>query len=525
MNKLVLTPTTTVDEIVDAFPDAHTVLHAHSIDTCCGGALNLEQIARLRLADPQGLVADLQRAFAPSLPTPVIAPEPAPSPPEPRPTYSSFVTAALVCTLTFGSVFGAYNLLVIHLALGPMPAGHSWAHAGFQIWGFVLLFTMGIALHAVPRFLDTQLRLARLGRASLPLGLVGLLLVAYSRFGTIVPGTALANAAGAVLELAAVLAWAAALDATLRGARVPAAPWHRFLVAGTLHWIAAAFLLVCGGIAAVRAGDPDVAAGWNEALYAAALFGGALSWIQGILLRTAPVFLRTAPAHARVVRVAFWLGQAGALISIVGGLRVGEPGGAALADLGLLAIAAAVVLFVVGLRPLSTGRAPPLPGDPHFPTLLRLALGGALLFALLAVAYAVPDLVGRPAHRLVFDGARHAFVLGFVTLTILAMAGRMLPRFAAVDLRWPRLRWIGGLLVAVGVLLREAQVLVPWLAAPALLPVSAVSGIVAATGVVLAATSLLGTLAVARRARAARRAPVAISLPNRSPLAVSSGGP
>lgn len=547
---LVLTSATTVDEILDAFPDAHAVLHAHDIDTCCGGALNLEQVARLRVIEPAVLVARLQKAFAPApAPSPPVRPAlpvcpaspPAaaqakprdarpprahpPAPEEPRAVFSPFATAALVCTLTFGAVFGAYNLLVIHLALGPMPPSHSWAHAGFQLFGFVLLFIMGVALHAVPRFLDTHLRLTRLASASLPLGLAGLLLVAYSRFGALVPGAVLANGVGSVLQLASVLAWATALTATFRAARAPEAPWHRFLVAGTIHWVAAAFLLLCGGLAAVVAGDADAAAGWNDAVYAAALFGGTLSWISGMLLRTAPVFLRVAPARPRAVLLSFWLGQAGAVSAILGGLRAGQPGGGVLDDVGLLLASGAVVSFVVALRPLSRGSGLPLPGDPHFVTLMRLALGGALMFALLAALYAVPDLLGRPAHRLVFDGARHAFALGFVTLTILAMAGRMLPRFAGVPLRWPRLRLAGGLLVVAGMLMRETQVLVAFLEAPSLLSVSASSGVVAATGVALAATSILGTLAVARRARAAKRAPVAISLRPTSTFAVTSGGP
>ena len=164
-----------------------------------------------------------------------------------------------------------------------------------------------------------------------------------------------------------------------------------------------------------------------------------------------------------------------------------------------------------------------MPGDPHLRPLLTLAFAASLLFAVLAAGYALPDLAGHPSHRLVLDAARHAFALGFVTVTIFAMAGRILPRFAAVELRWPRLRWSGALLVAVGLVLREAQVLVALFATPTLLPVSAVSGVVAATGVVLAATSILGTLATARRARAAALSVPAATAPRGRSLPLTSG--
>lgn len=38
--------TTTLNELVERRPETHRVLSAHGLDTCCGGALPLEEAAR-----------------------------------------------------------------------------------------------------------------------------------------------------------------------------------------------------------------------------------------------------------------------------------------------------------------------------------------------------------------------------------------------------------------------------------------------------------------------------------------------
>src|SRR5262245_30426179 len=80
--------------------------------------------------------------------------------------YRRFLVAALLSTTTLAAVFGAFNLFWLHLNLGPVPPIHHQVHAGFQLMGFVLLFVMGVAYHAVPRFLGTALAAPDLARVS-----------------------------------------------------------------------------------------------------------------------------------------------------------------------------------------------------------------------------------------------------------------------------------------------------------------------------------------------------------------------
>lgn len=548
-----ITPATTIAELLLSRPEARDALRARGIDTCCGGALSLGDAAELRGIDLAELLAavapavsigagDSVRAVLARYPgtvrvfekhgltgcggsagpderidlfaivhhidvTALLAElndaalrpvEPAaavPSAPPPD-VFRPFIAAALWSTLTLGATFGAYNLLAIHLALGVVPPAHTWAHAGAQLWGFVLLFVMGVSYHALPRFLGTELARPAIARATFHLALSGLVLTTYGRFGSFLPMTAGSFLFGASLQLLAVLGWASLLFATWRRAHTKPEPFQRFLAAGTLWWLVAAILLFASAVGAFAGGDADLAAAWNQSIYAAVLFGGVLSWIAGMFLRVGPVFLELGRTRDRLVTLSLTLIQIGATLGTFG-LATAR---ARIADLGLIATALAVASFAAAVRPWSGGPSR-LPGaDPAFRPMIRASFGFALLFAALGSWYGIVDAANGSGERLLYDGARHAFALGFVTLMIFAMAGRILPVFAGAELRHRAAYGLGGTLIAIGVLMREAQVLVVVLKDARLMNVSGVSGVVAALGVALASISLLATLRASARA-------------------------
>ena len=53
-----------VNEVIARYPAAIAPLNAHGIDTCCGGALSVEQAARDARVDPRQLCAALDAAIA-----------------------------------------------------------------------------------------------------------------------------------------------------------------------------------------------------------------------------------------------------------------------------------------------------------------------------------------------------------------------------------------------------------------------------------------------------------------------------
>ncbi|MGZ6124838.1 MAG: DUF1858 domain-containing protein [Myxococcales bacterium] len=403
--------------------------------------------------------------------------------------YRRFLRAALWCTLTLGATFGAWNLLFIHLSLGEVPPSHQWVHGTFQILGFIQLFIFGVALQVVPRFLGTRLAHPRLAKALLPLVLAALLLRGYGALEDRVPMALEATALAALLELAAALGFARVVRATSRSSSAPREPFHTFLALGAGGWIVSALLLCAGAVQAAVEHDVASAAAWNEAFYLCALFGGALPFVQGVLLRAGPLLLGMAKDASRAPAVMALLGACGTMLCILGAAPVGP--GVRFLDAGLICVSASVLL-TARLRV-----AEGAPGD-RTAVIVHTALAFSAVFAVLASLYGGLDLVTGSAPRLLFDAARHAFGLGFLTLMIFGMAGRIVPAFAGRDLRWPRLRAWGALLIAAGAALRMTQALAGLTGWEWPLLVSGPSGAVAAGGVALASASILGTLRAAR---------------------------
>jgi hypothetical protein len=257
--------------------------------------------------------------------------------------------------------------------------------------------------------------------------------------------------------------------------------------------------LVAGAVQAWAESDSDAAVRWNQAVYACALYGGALFWIQGMFLRTGPMFLGLRPPRHRLAAASLVLQPVGIALVVTGSLRIGRPGALGLMDLGLLAVALGVAAFVAAVWPFRTASAPLAEGDPVFARMVRTSFAAALLFSVLGGYYAIADLAGG-ASGLIHDGARHALTLGFVTLMIFAMASRILPIFAGVPLARPGWRTAGAVLIGAGVLLRQAQVLSALFGVAGPLWISGLSGVVGAAGVWLCALSILGTLRSAPRA-------------------------
>jgi len=468
-----------VREILARYPHLGEIFARHGLGGCGGAGGPAERIdffAAMHSVDVAGLLAELNQA-ADRGPTAGAATAAAP----PDLLYRRFIVAALICTLTLGATFGAYNLACIQLALGPIPPPHNWAHASFQILGFVLLFIMGVGYHVVPRFLATALAGRGFARASFWLVLTGIVLRLYGQFGALLPATEQAYFLGATSIVCGALAFAGVLAATWRRARPAFETFHAFLAAGTFFWVVAA---------ALTAAPPAR----HEAFYQSALFGGALFWIQGMLLRIGRGFLGLQPPRAWAVSVAFGLQVLGVALALAG--RTAAP----------LSTALGVVAFAVGARLLERRVHEQ---DPVFARIVAIAVGCSLLFAILAATWSGLALAGGPPPGLLWDGARHAFALGFVTLMIFAVAGRVLPIFGGTDLAWPRLRAAGAWLIALAVVGREMEVVAALGKAPALLILSGVSGAIAAAGVALCSISLLATLR--RSGRPAAEQPTAMA--------------
>lgn len=420
------------------------------------------------------------------------------TPQEPRANDQLFrwlIVAAVASTLTLGSTFGAASLLAIH---GGSGAG--WvspqAHATAQLFGFVFLFVVGVAVHAMPRFLGVPLAKARLARAVLPLMGSALVLRIVAQFlpasRTAVILLLLAGIAGT----AAVAAFLLVLRATRASSRLGAEALNDLLAAGTAFWALAAVLLVVGAVDALLANDPYRALLWNPPAYAAALYGGSLLWVFGMFVRIGPVFVGVTRPTERSARSLFALTLVTALLLTAGAIIEGPVGRGEwgwITALGEVSFLVTAAFSAFALRIFHPPREPERKMDPPFVWAVR---GSFLALIFSGVAFAFDALLrfqGSRANHLVVDSGRHLLAIGFLLLLIFAFATRILPIFAGVKPVWPETRGLAFSLVGLGLLLRLGEVAAAFGAYRALL-LSAVSGLVTLVGVVVLSVIVIRTV-------------------------------
>ncbi len=410
-----------------------------------------------------------------------------PTPPQAPPAWRPFVVAALVLTLTSGVLTGAIDLWNLRVLQEAVPLDHHRSHGFTQLFGFVGLFILGMSLQLAPRFFGQGPAPAWLVRWLAWGGIGGVALFIVGRLGALVPGSAAAGLVGAVLVFATQASWAGLLWGLWRGWPGPKDALQRFLLAGVLWWTAAAGALLAWQLGQLL-GGPLLAVPL-EVAWAAALYGGAGSWLWGLFFRAGLCTLQVArPPEAAQARL-FIVWQVASGLSVLAAALTRSW----LSALATLALAGGVALLWWTVRPFSgrgVGKEGALQG--------RTVQGGLVLllvFAGLGVWSAAATLLGAWAPPLLGDTVRHAFTLG-VTALVFGFAGRMVPGFGGVTLRWPRVYDAGVMAVGFGALLRLAQVLGTSKAGLAL---AGASGGVLFLGVALVATSLFGSLARAPR--------------------------
>jgi hypothetical protein len=409
----------------------------------------------------------------------------------PPPPYPAFVVSALLAALTVGALSGAINLWSLHARLSPVPVDHHRSHAFAQLFGFMLLFIVGVSFQIVPRFFGgtpahpSTIRLTRWA------GIAGLWLLVAGRLGRLLPGSAWLGVGGAVLLFVAVTVWGCFI-ARLRLNSEFSPDWlQAFLVVGTGWWWLAVLLVLVWQLGQMSGGP---LAGFPlEAVYGAALYGGTASWLWGIFFRAGACTLRVERPPPSAQRLAFFAWQLAAALQ-VGAALVHEPTWRGVAA---LALGGAMALFIAVVRPF---RAPSgvLPGEPLMRRAVQWGLGFGLAFAALSAWNALASLgLAKPTPYLT-DAARHAFTLGCCTLLVVGFAGRMVPSFEAVALPWPWLYDAGVVAVAGGALARLASVAAPL---PLARAASGASGFVALAGLAAVGACLFTALTRGRRAR------------------------
>ncbi len=418
--------------------------------------------------------------------------------------HPPFFLAGIAVTLTAGAAWGAVLLLRIARARSfTAPSIFEInAHGQAQVYGWVGLFVMGFALQMFPAFWGVRLAAPRAARALLPLMLLA---VAVRSVAEARPEGRLADfaIAAAALQAGVVGAFVALLAATaLRpGARGRVA--DLYLGAGLVWFLLAAVLDVRH--LALTVGAPDrpallaEIAAWQLPLRDLQIHGLAVSTILGVSLRVLPGLFGTPVADERRAFRLFWPLQAGvlaeaALFPLAMTSRRPALFAAAWGASAVFAVCAA--LAFAGLR----AYAPPRFALPPFSPLAFVRAAHAWLGVSLAMIVAAPLwplLLGLRFSHAWYGAARHAITVGFVSLMILGVSSRLVPRPPASGPTSAAQLLAPFVLLNLGCALRVVDQVLTDLTPAAFLPAGA-SGLLEVTGLALWAAWIVPRLLAAR---------------------------
>ncbi len=386
--------------------------------------------------------------------------------------HRPFITSALSITLSLGAGWGTLLLFEIGLQGGFESAKASAvvAHGAAQLWGFVGLFVVGIALRYLPMSRG-QLRpgrvFTRLLLASFLFGVVGGFLWA------LVPATVswLGPASGGALVLAAFLFLGFLIRQSGNNLKATSA---RLIVAAGVWMLVWAVVTLALRSRASATGPGSYSESLRQFVIELALFGFAMNAIYGFGQRFLSGIAGSASPRARWIEATFWLHNTGVVL-----LSLTHAGTGLTEVVGIAAVAAGAFAYFFGMRGFfRIRRSSSRPEAGH--ALLRRYVQLAFFWLLAGMGLLLAAGLGWYARGLApphayLGAVRHALTVGFMTTLILGVGQRLLPSLGHTLLPWPRLVLPTFMLIATGNLVRvTTELAASWSpAAFALMPLSA----------------------------------------------------
>jgi hypothetical protein len=491
-----------IPELLRSAPQVRPVLDRYGLRGCggpLGPAETLDFFAKAHDVPLPGLIDELRSAVAKP-----VASESANTELADR-IYRPFFKAGIVVALTLGAVWGAYLLLRIGFGGSFRAAGlHQVnAHGHAQIFGWVGLFVMGFAYQAFPRFKHASLSHPRLAVASLVLMVAGIVgrSIGEPLAGTWPPAGTIAVAA-AVVEVIAIGLFAGAILVMWRAAGKGLAVYDWYILSAMFWFIVQSVYEAVYLSATLASPNRDhllgLVAEWQGALRDIQIHGFAMLMILGVSQRMFHHFYgfpRPATLLSAAALVFLNLAVAGEASGLI--LMRGDSRGWAVLWYGsVLLLTGMVVAMVCNWR--IYGRAGESDRSLKF---LRAAYAWLLISLAMLVLLPVYQFVVLPrfmpdseAARIGFSHAyygavRHAITVGFVSLMIVGVAGKIVPTLNGVEVRQLSALWLPFILINAGCALRVvAQILTD--ATESAYPVAGVSGLLEVLGLALWAVHL-----------------------------------
>jgi len=388
---------------------------------------------------------------------------------QPHAPYRPFFLAGILVILTAGALWGAF--LLWQISRGESFTGVSIfdvnAHGHAQIFGWVGLFIMGFAYQAFPRMWNTTLAYSHLAISAFLLMLLG---ITFSTLGIwSAERHALAEPAvmvGGIAQIVAVIFFAAQVFITWKRSSDPFSPALAFIL-GAVTWFALMTVANLWHTTALMQAESEEALLTQIATYQAALrnmqiHGLALFMILGVSIRFFPGMFGLPKTPAR----RGWIGFTIIAIAVVGEivLTVAGQRGEAPAAVRALPLTWLLLAIGIGVIVLPWRLWRPLPKPDRSTKFVRAAylwLGISLAMLLFLPVYmAMQEMAFSHAY---YGAIRHAITVGFVSMMIMGVSGKVVPMLNGIESRTLPALWIPFVLVNVGCAMRvSTQVLSDW---------------------------------------------------------------
>jgi len=523
-----ITPDLLLPELFRLHPETRIVFDRHGLRGCGGPSGPHESVrffARAHGVDEPMLLRELEQAMAApqslsngaatTYETPEIADK----------IYRRYFLAGIAVVLSAGATWGAWLLWTIGLngSFRAVSVHAINAHGEAQIFGWVGLFIMGFAYQAFPRMWQTTLVAPRLAVVVFGLIVTGL----FVRTAGITAAEAWSQAAplalaGGLMQIAAVGLFAGQLLVTFRRSGAAVEAYVGFVAAALGWFILSSVFSVWHSWQTMTAPSLDALV-WSIATYQAPLrdlqiHGLALFMILGVSLRMLPAIF----GLPRIPEQRAWWALGLLTTAVIGETAlflVYRWTGNHLIAAGLVPTWA-IMTAAVQMISLPWQLWRPMPEPDHCGKFVRAAY--AWLPVSLVMLIMMPfynRLLGVGFSHAYFGATRHAITVGFISLMIMGMAGKVVPTLNGVDpktlgsLRGPFL------LVNIGCMLRVTmQIATDWTHYS--YPVIGLSGMLEVSGLAwwglgLAVVMRQGRVAALVAARRAGFAPVRLEANHR----------
>jgi hypothetical protein len=428
--------------------------------------------------------------------------------------HHAFLLSALALTLTFGAGWGAWLLWQIGMQgeFSGAPAAYVIAHGEAQLWGFIVLFVMGISLRTVLQGAARHPLSTWICRGLLALALVG---IGGSMLWSVFPDRVASLGIASAVALCAMSLGLWSLQIALLRTKWPATWARGVLLSG--FWLTAWAVLT----AWLRWHVGDVGPGvYSDSerllLIELAVFGFAMNSIYGFGQMLLPGLLRIGSTRDWPIELALWLHNAG-VIAVCLTTSVAANGAAMIIGSGLLVGGA--VMFAVGHRGF-VGRRRSTHRDEQghapldfYPPLAFFWLVAALVLMTGGVVY--ESVTGSPLPHAYMGAVRHALTVGFMTTLILGVGQRMIPVLDRTVLAMPKLAVPILVLIGVGNCLRVGSELAILLT-PGAFRVMPISAVLEWLALLLFAITITGTMfhrdPLLKQGRVTKRSSLAVLL-------------